>query len=212
MRWLESGPARYDAGMRVLTLGRVARIHEAVAGSATPAPGRDVLEIGCGTGAVTARLLARGARVIAVDQNAAMLERARGRLAGAAAGRVLWRECTASEIDRLPAGGFDAVVASLCLSEMGAAERGFVLRAARERLRPGGILVVADEVRPRQRWQRVVSTLLRAPQTALAWLLTGSVARPLPDLAGELAAAGFAVCTQRRWLLGTLAVFEAAPR
>jgi demethylmenaquinone methyltransferase/2-methoxy-6-polyprenyl-1,4-benzoquinol methylase len=77
MRLLESAPARYDAGMRVLTLGRVARLHDALAEAAAPAPGAAVLEIGCGTGAVTARLVARGARVTALDQNPEMLERAR---------------------------------------------------------------------------------------------------------------------------------------
>ena len=53
MRFLERAPERYDAGMRLLTLGRVARLHAAVAEAAAPAPGARVLEIGCGTGAVT---------------------------------------------------------------------------------------------------------------------------------------------------------------
>ena len=33
MRWLESSPDRYDAGMRWITLGRVTRLHEAIAES-----------------------------------------------------------------------------------------------------------------------------------------------------------------------------------
>jgi demethylmenaquinone methyltransferase/2-methoxy-6-polyprenyl-1,4-benzoquinol methylase len=75
MRWLESAPERYDAGMRLLTLGRVGRIHALVAGAVSR--GDSVLEIGCGTGAVTERLVARGARVTALDQSPEMLERAR---------------------------------------------------------------------------------------------------------------------------------------
>ena len=63
MRWLESAPHRYDAGMRWLTLGRVAILHAAVAEAATDKPGAEVLEIGCGTGAVTSALVGRGARV-----------------------------------------------------------------------------------------------------------------------------------------------------
>ena len=81
MRWLESAPGRYDAGMRVVTLGCVGSVHEAVAALAAPAPGARVLEIGCGTGAVTERLVARGARVTALDQNPEMMEGARARLA-----------------------------------------------------------------------------------------------------------------------------------
>ena len=106
MRWLESAPARYDAGMRWLTLGRVALLHEALAEAAVPKPGARVLEIGCGTGAVTERLVARGAEVTALDQNPEMLERAQARLGDAP---VAWLERTASEIDALPEQGFDAV-------------------------------------------------------------------------------------------------------
>jgi ubiquinone/menaquinone biosynthesis C-methylase UbiE len=207
MRWLEATPERYDAGMRVVTLGRVAALHAAVAEAATPEPGCAVLEIGCGTGAVTARLLARGARVTAFEQNPAMLEQARQRL-GSAAGRVDLRERTASEIDGLDAEAYDAVVASLCLSEMSRTERRFVLSAARARLRTGGRLVVGDEVRPRG-LARVLHALLRAPQVALAWLLAGSLSQPIPDLAGELRTAGFAIRSETRWLGGSLAVVVA---
>ena len=39
MRLLESAPDRYDAGMRVITLGRVSQLHDAVArAAATRAP------------------------------------------------------------------------------------------------------------------------------------------------------------------------------
>ena len=58
MRWLEGSPERYDAGMRLLTFGRVPAVHAAVARAAVPGSGGRVLEIGCGTGAVTARLQA----------------------------------------------------------------------------------------------------------------------------------------------------------
>jgi ubiquinone/menaquinone biosynthesis C-methylase UbiE len=211
MRWLESAPSRYDAGMRWLTCGRVTRLHEAVAEAAVPEPGARVLEIGCGTGAVSARLLGRGARLTALDQNPEMLERARRRPAVRGA-EVEWLERSAAEIDALPAAAFDAVVASLCLSEMSAGERRFVLAEAARRLAPGGRLVVADEVRPRG-WRRLGFALLRAPQAALGWLLAGSLSRPLGDLAGEVAATGLMVREERRWLAGSLAlvVAERAP-
>ena len=207
MRWLEATPERYDAGMRIVTLGKVAALHAAVAQAAAPEPGRTIIEIGCGTGAVTARLLARGARVTAFEPNPAMLEQARARL-GSAADAVDLRERTASEIDALAPEAYDGVVASLCLSEMSAAERHFVLTAARERLRVGGTLVVGDEVRPRG-LARALHALLRAPQVALAWLLAGSLSQPIPDLAGELVEAGFAVQSEARWLAGSLAVVVA---
>lgn len=207
MRWLEATPERYDAGMSVVTLGRVSALHDALA-AAVP-EGARVLEVGCGTGAVTRRLIARGARVTALDQNPEMLEQARARLTGGAAAAVEWIEKTASEIDTLPPAAYDAVVLSLCLSEMSADERRFVVRASAERLGPGGLLIAADEVRPGSPWRRTCFALLRGPQWLLGWLLAGSVSRPIPDLGAELAEAGLRVRSEERWLLDSLALFVA---
>ncbi len=190
--------------MRALTFGRVRRLHEAVANAAVRAPGDAVLEIGCGTGSVTALLLARGARVTAFDHAPEMLEQARARFATGAT--VDWVERTASEIDALPRAAFQSVVLSLCLSDMSRSERAFVLREAALRLAPGGRVVAADEVRPRGPLRRVLQRLWRIPQAALAWLLVGAVSSPIPDLIGELEAAGLAVRESDEWLFGTLAL------
>jgi ubiquinone/menaquinone biosynthesis C-methylase UbiE len=213
MRWLEGTPERYDAGMRAITLGRVTSLHDAVAAAAAPAAGARVLEVGCGTGAVTRRLVERGACVTALDQSAEMMEQARRRIAAVpegARGSVEWLERTAAEIDGLPPAAFDAVVFSLCLSEMSHDERRFVLAEARRRLAPGGRVVAADAVRTRGP-ARALQALARAPQWLLGWLLAGTVSRPLADLAGELEAAGLRVAREERWLGGTLALLVGEP-
>jgi len=208
MRWLESAPSRYDAGMRAITLGRVDALHEAVASAAVPTPSVCVLEIGCGTGSVTKRMAERGARVTAVEHNPEMLEQARSRVAS---GDVEWLERTASEIDALAPAAFDSVVLSLCMSEMSTEERTFVLREARRRLCPNGRLVLADEVRPRTWGRALLVGALRAPQAAIGWLVAGSLSRPLHDPDGEILRAGFAITERREWLAGSLAMIVATP-
>jgi ubiquinone/menaquinone biosynthesis C-methylase UbiE len=209
MRLLESAPDRYDAGMRAITLGRVSQLHSVVARDAVTRPGMRILEIGCGTGAVTRRLVSLGARVTALDQSPEMLEIARRRLADVPPDRVSWLERTASEIDALPQASFDAVVASFCLSDMSAGERSFALRQAARLLRAGGILTVADEVIPERIGERLLHALLRLPQWLVGWLLVGATSHPIRDLWGEIRAAGFAVGREQRWLLGSLAVITA---
>ncbi len=209
MRWLEGSPSRYDAGMRLLTFGRITRVHTAVANAAAIHPTDEILEVGCGTGSVTVLLLDRGARVTAIDQSPEMLELAAARLECMDATRVEWLEQTASEIDKLASGHFDSVVLCLCLSDMSASERRFVLREAATRLAPGGRLVCADEIRPTGGWQRVLQILWRLPQAALGWLLVGSVSRPIPDLKGEVLATGLKLCHEQTWLLGSLCLIVA---
>jgi demethylmenaquinone methyltransferase/2-methoxy-6-polyprenyl-1,4-benzoquinol methylase len=211
MRLLESAPDRYDAGMRVITLGRVAQLHAAVAEAAVNFPDPEILEIGCGTGAVTERLVALGARVTALDQSPEMLELAERRMADAPRERIRWLESTASEIDALPETSFDAVVLSFCLSDMSAGERSFTLRQAARLLRADGTLAVADEVIPERSGERVLHALLRLPQVLVGWLLAGATSHPIRDLSAEIRAAGFVVEREQRWLLGSLAAITAAP-
>jgi SAM-dependent methyltransferase len=44
-----------------------------------PQPGEHILDLGCGDGALTARLVEAGARVVGLDASSAMVERAKGR-------------------------------------------------------------------------------------------------------------------------------------
>ncbi len=198
MRILESAPHRYDLGIRLLSLGRVDAMYDAVAAAAVRAgvPAR-VLELGCGTGNLTARLLARGATVTAIDQDPEMLAVARDKLGGKPG--LALQEMAAVEIaDRFPAGSFDAVAGTLVLSEMSEDEQAYVLAAARRVLRPGGRLVVADEVPPEGLWGRLAYAATRWPAAAVTYVLTQTSTRAARDLAGHVRAAGFDVCDDRR--------------
>lgn len=204
MRWLESAPGRYDAGMRAITFGRVTRLHSAVAEAAATRGARRVLELGCGTGSVTQRLLDQGIEVTAVEESPEMIELARERVGAHGKERVRFCEQTASEIDRFAGETYDAVVASLVFSDMAASERSYVLRQAKRLLKSDGSIIVADESIPAGFFQHALFSLLRLPQAALAWLIAGTVSRPIDDLRGEVEAAGFTITEERRWLMGTL--------
>ena len=100
--------------------------------------GRNVLDLGCGTGRHTAWLAEAGARVTAVDFSAGMLEQARARVP---TGDV--RFVTHDLHDPLPFGdaSFDAAVSGLVLEHLRDLSRFFV--EAHRVLRPGGRAVVS---------------------------------------------------------------------
>lgn len=185
---------------------------DAVAAAAAPVPGRRVLEIGCGDGALTERLVARGALVTALDRDQAALDEAARRLGAEAADRVEWVLCEASALDLLPEDTFDVAVASFCLSEMDHVERGYVLRHARMRLTLDGLLVVGDEIVPSGAADRVLVGVLRLPQTVAGALGATSARQPIADLDEAIEAAGFRICDDRRWESDGLAMVVAERR
>lgn len=201
MRVLESSARRYDRGMRLLSRGRIHRVYEAVAERAA-SPGRRVLDIGCGTGAVALACAARGADVTAIDSNAEMLEVARSKnVAALLGGRVEWLELGLAEIeDRFGPDSFDCITACLLLSELSADERSYLLEVASSRIAPGGDLVLADEVVPASWAARLAYHLGRVPQVVAAYLVAQTTTRPVADLVGQVVAAGFVDVEEERVL------------
>jgi trans-aconitate 2-methyltransferase len=97
------------------------------------APGQTVLDAGCGSGRVTELLLDRGVRVIAVDADAAMVEKARERLGDRA--RVEQQDLLELQLDE----PVDAVFSCAVFHWITDHERLF--ERLRTALRPGGRLV-----------------------------------------------------------------------
>lgn len=199
MRILESAPQRYDRGIRMLTRGRIDEIYRRIAELAA-APGRCILDIGCGTGGVSLACAACGATVFGIDTNAGMLEVARKKPVPPS-GAVEFLDLAAAEIeDRFAEESFDATVSCLAMSEMSPEEQDYVLRRAYSRLIPGGTIVIADETLPQDRLARFGYWLQRAPLAAAAYLLTQTRTRPVRDLCRRVRAAGFGgVEAERMW-------------
>jgi demethylmenaquinone methyltransferase/2-methoxy-6-polyprenyl-1,4-benzoquinol methylase len=211
MRILESAPQRYERGMRLLTLGRIDRAYDALAGRVEA--GQAVLDLGCGTGALTRRMASRGARVKGIDVNPEMLAIARRRVADDGLdGAVELQEAGVADLDAEGDDAYDVVTAGLCFSELSDDELTYALAQVTRILRPAGTLLVADEVRPAHLVQRVLAAVLRAPLTALTYLLTQQTTHAVRDLPARLDAAGLALVAHETRGLGTFATFVARAR
>ncbi len=187
---------------------------------ALPVDARDILELGCGPGALTARLVDHypRANVTAVDAAAEMLDVARERL-GPAAERVRF---VASTFEDFEAGtqDFDLVTGSMSLHHV--VEKAAFYGRLHASLRPGGFLIFADELvgavphieeRHRQGWLDFASAPGHLTAAEIADCLDHEARfdhfETLPDQLELLRAAGFASvdCT---WRYLNYAVFAAA--
>lgn len=116
---------------------RFARRSRAIVDGAAIGPGVETLEIGCGTGMLTAVLVERGARVVAIDVSAELLEHACSK--GLPADRVSWvvGSFETESFDRR----FDAVVGSSVLHHL---DVPCALDHIRDLMEPGGRLAFAE--------------------------------------------------------------------
>ncbi len=169
----------YDAVNTVIFLpsGGSERLRRLLVETLNVRAGHRVLELGCGTGQVTAQLVAAGADVVAVDRLSAMLARARKRAPGA----------TFIEGDAIEAevgSGYDRAVLSFVLHSFEAAERIRLLRRAAAALAPGGLIGVLDWSLPpgpvrAALWRRFL-TALEPAAPSVQQLLAGTLEADIP--------------------------------
>ncbi len=208
MRILESAPSRYDRGIRLLTLGRLDRAYDSLAQYIRPDD--RVLDIGCGTGALTLRAARRGAVVKGMDVNRDMLDIAARRVRYAGMERAVELvEMGVAELDGEARSSYDVVTSGLCFSELGDDALDFTLRHIRRILCPGGLLLAADEVRPASQVARLVHRVMRAPLVALTYAWTQQTTRPVERLPERMEAAGLDVESVETDRLGSFATFVA---
>lgn len=110
---------------------------------------RSVLDIGCGTGTFGCLLASRGITVVGLDPAAASLQVARAK---PFADRAAWVH---GVVSALPSLQVDLVTMTGNVAQvfLGDEEWAGVLRAARDALRPGGLLVFETRVPEREAWR-----------------------------------------------------------
>jgi ubiquinone/menaquinone biosynthesis C-methylase UbiE len=209
MKVLESAPERYDGAMRLLTLGRLERVHRDLA--AWVSAGDRVLDLGCGTGALAVRLARKGADVTGIDIAPQMLEQASRRLCSEGLeGQVRLLDASVVDLDTLfQDGRFDAVASTLVMSELSVDEIEYTLAECRRVLRPKGALFVADEILPDSPVGKAATFLFRLPFALLAYILTQNTSHRVAGLEERILEAGFSISEGRSYLAGTLQLFVA---
>ena len=202
MKVLESAPRRYDFGIRILSLGRIDRVHQEMAEWGA-SDGIRALDIGCGTGSLAIACARRGAQVTGIDISPLMLDIARQKVKQAGLeDSITLMETSAIELDdKFEAGSFDTIMSSLTFSELSDDEQRFVLGECHRLLKDGGRLIIADEVVPP--WpRRALHLLVRLPLMVVTYILTQTTTGAVAQLETKIAEAEFRVEWTHRNLLG----------
>jgi len=196
MKILESAPSRYDTGIRLLTLGRLDKAYDRL--TSLIKKGDRVLDLGCGTGALTLKAAQRGAKVKGIDINPRMLEIAQARAKEAnLAQNIEFMEMGVVELDEEEAADFDVVMSGLCFSELTEDELNFTLKEVKRILRPGGLLLVADEVSTRKIFKKIVSLLFRAVLKMVVFIVTQTSTRAVKNLPEKVKQVGFDIVSAK---------------
>jgi len=203
---------RYDRANRVLSLGLDERWRRATARALHSPPGVRLLDIGCGTGRLTALVAKEAGAAVGVDVSGGMLREARER------GVRLMVQASALRLP-FPDGAFGGVASAFVLRNLEDLQGAFGEMA--RVLAPGGSLALADITEPRNRlWRRLFDAYFLVAAPALGRVLGTRdayryLSRSLPQLPppGEvrtmIARAGFARAEERSLFPGMITLWTA---
>ncbi|MBC8512443.1 MAG: class I SAM-dependent methyltransferase [Dehalococcoidia bacterium] len=210
MKVLESSARRYDAGINMLSLGQSEEVKREIVKNYITV-GDKVLEIGCGTGTLAVLCAEKSALVTGFDVSLGMLDIARKKIEESnLTDRIELKHMGAVEMDKaFDDETFHKIVSTLFLSELYSDEQKYVLREAYRVLKPGGLIIIADEIKPQSLARRILQLLIRIPLVAITYILTQTSTRPLKDIRNLLAEAGFEIIYQKKSRLDFFGLYVA---
>ena len=196
MKILESAPYRYDKGIKILTLGKIDKAYDRLAENIKN--DSKILDIGCGTGMLSFRAVLKGAKVTGIDINPEMLEIAKKRVKELEqVDNIHFIEMGVAELDRFESESFDIIMSGLCFSELSDDEITFTLKQIKRILHKEGSFLLADEIKSKSIFKRIINMLLRIPLTVITYLLTQTTSKALKNIEDKITESGFMIQSRK---------------
>jgi ubiquinone/menaquinone biosynthesis C-methylase UbiE len=194
MKFVETAPERYDQGMEFMTAGLLNKVKDDVA-AAIP-KGANVLDIGCGTATLGIKLVKQGVKVAGLDCSDQMLEIAKKNMTkeNIPSEQLVLIHDSVTQIKNIFADhSFDYIISTAALGEFPREYLIYIFQQCHRILKPGGRLIVADEVRPNGFWAKLFQTLVMVAVWIPQFLVVRRVCYPIKDLDKIIARAGFQI-------------------
>jgi ubiquinone/menaquinone biosynthesis C-methylase UbiE len=208
MKILESAPKRYDIGINLISFGQNSKMRRTIVEEYI-CEGNQVLEIGCGTGSLAISCAKKGASVVALDISSQMLAIAEKKIREQnLIDKIQLEKMGAIELgNKFNDNTFDRIVSTLVFSELYADEQKYVLNQANRILRPNGLIIIADEVKPLSLWKRIVYSSIHIPLGLIAYLFTQTSIKVLENIKGQMNDAGFRIISEKRSFIDSFGIF-----
>jgi 2-polyprenyl-3-methyl-5-hydroxy-6-metoxy-1,4-benzoquinol methylase len=145
MRKLEQEPQTYDSKFTTLTKGVNLEVQDRILNRINNS--ESILEIGCGTGVLAAKMALKGNDVVAIDKNFQMINYALKNYPQAEKIKLQYLISSFSELSLEPYSK-DLIVSTFMLSELRPFEQQIFLQNAWKALKPKGRLIIAAEFVP----------------------------------------------------------------
>ncbi len=210
MKFVEMAPERYDWAVKVMTAGRLDKLKDRIASLVNA--GDKVLDIGCGTGTLALRLLRLGASVTGIDMSHHMLEVARKYADRDKLGAnfTLIKDSVTQLRKHAEPGSFDCIVCTMVLGELSSDYVKYVLDECLVLLRPGGRLIIGDEVWPENPIMRAIYRGMLVVSWIPQFLLLRRVNYPVTNLRQLITNTGFKINHVENWLMTSFSLIAAA--
>ena len=204
MRKLELEPDSYDEKFTVLTKGANTKVKDWILGQIGTS--KEILEVGCGSGALAAQIALNGNDVLAIDKNAQMVKSARKNYLSKDNMKLAYQIGTITDFP-IDEGTKDAVVTTFMLSELRTFEQQIFLRNVWKVLKSDGRIFIAAEFVPSGFWKLIFKIKrwwykkklrrLRLPSTSIVkWFY--QYIEPL----------GFKMVAEKKWRHGSIRALE----
>lgn len=98
-----------------------------------------------------------------------------------------------TDLEREKSGNYDVVMSGLCFSELTKNELIFTLKEVKRILKPGGLLLIADEVRPKNIFKKILNEIIRFPWKIITYIITQTTTHVIDNLPKKIKESGLSI-------------------